>query len=539
MEGMTICDPACGVGKFPLEFIKEHLPTLFKIKEGKIIPKITLVGFDKGFDKEEQRTIILAKANMLIYFCELIKEHMGATKEFAQLFNASFQLKTNSILGTLAAPAQEEYDLILTNPPYVTSGSSNLKEEIAKHTALRNYYKINAMGVEGLFVEWIIQALKKGGKAFVVLPDGVFTRKNDHKLRRYIAETCCIDAVVSLPTKTFFTTPKKTYILAITKKNDIAAVQTDPVFTYLCSEIGESRDVYRFDMAQDDLTEAVDLFNSFKGNKKGFAKLHQDKRCKIQPADRFLHNVDKEWLIEKDWSEEEKIQLGIEENKKKATPQEFSQLLRDTAAMINQYAGLLEKGSGGVKLEDRAAKHIYIDITNTEYFRLKRGKRITRRTINLNKGTVPVYSSSKDAHSPLGYVAKDFLKRNGLVLCNHPSILFNLDGSVGHCFIRNDKEYSFIDVVASLTPLQSTLDIAYVFYELRNAILKTRANYNSKLYFNKIKLYKISIPFPVNSSGAIDLHQQKELVKKYRLLEKAKSNIKEKLEQIAHIRVTM
>lgn len=74
-EGMIICDPACGVGKFLLEPILPNLDRLYKIEKdtnGKDIlkPQITLYGFDKGFDKDEQKTIILAKANMLIYMSE-------------------------------------------------------------------------------------------------------------------------------------------------------------------------------------------------------------------------------------------------------------------------------------------------------------------------------------------------------------------------------------------------------------------------------------------------------------------------------------
>ena len=56
--------------------------------------------------------------------------------------------------------------MVLTNPPYVTSGSSNLKEEIVK-SGLTTHYKVNATGVEGLFMEWIIRSLKLGGKAFI------------------------------------------------------------------------------------------------------------------------------------------------------------------------------------------------------------------------------------------------------------------------------------------------------------------------------------------------------------------------------------
>ncbi|WP_342278925.1 N-6 DNA methylase [Candidatus Tisiphia endosymbiont of Myopa tessellatipennis] len=131
-EGMTICDPACGVGKFPLEFIKDKLDKLFTIENGEIKQKVKIVGFDKGFDKDAQRIIILAKANMLIYFCDLIKDNAGLTKGFANIFNESFILKRESILGTLSEIVENQYDLILTNPPYFSDGSSNFKEEIAK-----------------------------------------------------------------------------------------------------------------------------------------------------------------------------------------------------------------------------------------------------------------------------------------------------------------------------------------------------------------------------------------------------------------------
>ena len=77
-SGMKICDPACGVGKFLLEPILHNLNHLYTIETDehgaeRLVPKITLVGYDKGFDKDEQKTIILAKANMLIYMSELIR----------------------------------------------------------------------------------------------------------------------------------------------------------------------------------------------------------------------------------------------------------------------------------------------------------------------------------------------------------------------------------------------------------------------------------------------------------------------------------
>ena len=220
--GMKICDPACGVGKFLLEPILHDLHRFYVVNDDKLEPQITLAGFDKGFDKDEQKTIILAKANMLIYMSGLIKDNPGMTQEFAKLFNDTFLLQTNSILGTLARPEKEQYDLILTNPPYVMSGSSNLKEEIAKQSELKDYFSISAMGIEGLFMEWIVRALKPGGKAFIVVPDGIMNRSNDKKLRNFILDECIIDAVISLPLNTFFTTNKKTYILVLTKKQPVS-----------------------------------------------------------------------------------------------------------------------------------------------------------------------------------------------------------------------------------------------------------------------------------------------------------------------------
>lgn len=343
--GMKICDPACGVGKFLLEPILHNLNRLYVVSADeagneKLLPQISLSGFDKGFDKDEQKTIILAKANMLIYMSGMIKEHPGLTKQFAELFNNTFTLQTNSILGTLAKPITEEYDLILTNPPYVMSGSSNLKEEISKDDTLKKYFSISAMGIEGLFMEWIVRALKPGKKAFIVIPDGIMNRSNDKKLRDFILEQCNIDAVISLPLNTFFTTNKKTYILALTKKvavnvGGVATLpkQMTPVFTYLCSEIGETRDVYRFDIDQNDLEVASDLFNMFKGAKSKFRT--DDKRCKIVDIEDFYNGT--HWSVDRWWTRDEKIALGIEDNIETVSLEDYIGMVSDTASTLMEF----------------------------------------------------------------------------------------------------------------------------------------------------------------------------------------------------------
>ena len=141
--GMEICDPACGVGKFLLEPILHNLDRLYRIGKDEngqdtLEPQVTLSGFDKGFDKDEQKTIILAKANMLIYMSGMIKEHSDITQKFAQLFNDTFLLQTNSILGTLARPIVDKYDLILTNASEVfgLTARNRINKGFPGHTPL-------------------------------------------------------------------------------------------------------------------------------------------------------------------------------------------------------------------------------------------------------------------------------------------------------------------------------------------------------------------------------------------------------------------
>lgn len=323
-DGANVCDPASGVGGFLLEPIKLHqngVNSYYRVSGDKLIPRLNLIGFDKGFEKEEQLTIILAKSNMLIFLSELLQNNPTLSAEFARIFNSTFKLLSNTVLGTLAIAEPDKYDLILTNPPYVTSGSSNYKEAIKNDARLSSFYKINGIGVEGLFLEWIIRSLKPGKKAFVIIPDGILNRINDARLRQFIKDECELDGVISLPINAFYTTPKKTYILAITKKRGVTEIerkemhQTDPVLTYLASSIGETLDVNRFPIKENDLSEMVSLFNQFKGSKKTFVS--SSLRCKIQPIDTF--DAKESWTVDRWWTNDEKVELGIEDEKEVLT----------------------------------------------------------------------------------------------------------------------------------------------------------------------------------------------------------------------------
>ncbi len=203
---MDICDPACGVGKFLLEAVLPDIDNLFRYENGELKAAVNLFGFDKYSEDNSDRTIILAKANMLIYLSKIITENPSpsSTKKIAELFNKSFTLKKSN-LGTLEELEENKYDLILTNPPYVVNGSGDIKA-IANRTG---YYKCNGLGLEALFLEWIIKSLKEGGTALIVIPDGILSNMANRKLREYILDRCCIEGIISLPINTFLEHPRK------------------------------------------------------------------------------------------------------------------------------------------------------------------------------------------------------------------------------------------------------------------------------------------------------------------------------------------
>lgn len=526
--GSKICDPACGVGKFLLEPIFTKLDQFYEVKNGKLKPKVTIRGFDKGFDKDEQKTIILAKANMLIYFSDLLKENPNITTQFADLFNESFLLKTNSILGTLSDAVENEYDLILTNPPYVTSGSSNLKEEVKKDGDLVNYFKVNAMGVEGLFMEWIVRALKPNGKAFIVVPDGIFNRQNDKNLRQFIIDECFIDGIISLPLNTFFTTNKKTYILALTKKADKKEKQKSPVFSYLVSEIGESRDVYRFDIENNDLSEAVTLYSFFKGNKDSFSKINTDKRCKVFPFKSFEDNIEKSWIIDKWWSEEEKIEIGISEKKEKIGLLEFSSLVEDIAVSISGFQEEIKELS-----EKKKSELTYSNFKLKDLFSIERGKsKYTKKFGNQNKGDFPVYSASNNA--PLTHI--NSFDYNGEYLT------WATNGFAGYIMVIDGK-FSINADRGLLKPIKENININYIKNVLEptlRGLAKGRKGEKGEDEFTKVypsMIENVEIKMPINSNGDFDIDAQNEIVDKILFVQELKLKIEEYKNQIEELNV--
>ena len=76
----------------------------------------------------------------------------------------------------------------------------------------------------------------------------------------------------------------------------------------------------------------VGLFNQFKGAKNSFKT--ESKRCKLQDIERF--DSASYWSVDRWWSKEEKIELGIEEEETILTLEEFEERINDTSKKIEE-----------------------------------------------------------------------------------------------------------------------------------------------------------------------------------------------------------
>jgi type I restriction enzyme M protein len=133
------------------------------------------------------------------------------------------------------AADEEKYSLILANPPF--AGSLDYE-----NTAKDLLTIVKTKKTELLFLALFLRLLKPGGRAAIIVPDGVlFGSSKAHKeLRRMIVEEQKLDAVISLPSGVFKPyAGVSTAILLFTKTNSGG---TDHVWFYDMKADGRSLD---------------------------------------------------------------------------------------------------------------------------------------------------------------------------------------------------------------------------------------------------------------------------------------------------------
>ncbi len=517
-SGASICDPFCGVGGFLLEAILEspQLASTFEPHNGTIAPDVNIVGYDRGSDeKEDERTIILAKANALIYFSELITRYNTPAflEEFAnKVVNQMFRL-VRSNLGTFAIDDVGRHDLILTNPPYVTRGSRSLKDAIAE-AGISDRYAASGRGTESLALQWVVRSLKPGGMALMVVPDGLL---NQNPMLEFVKRHCIVKGIVSLPTRTFYSTPKKTYVLVVERKVETGADQSDPVFTFLVSEIGETRDANRWTIPQNDLVEGVGLFNQFKGSPGTFVS--QSRRCKVVEWGEFVGF--EHWTLDRFcWSDKELQAIGVQsEAAEPYTIEQFNELLqnlRDTSVVLQVS-------------DSRIESSIEVFLGDAALFDLRIGQRVLKKDC-LTEG-VPCISAN--VNDIFGYIAETTLIRD----FNVPSLTWLIDGNFDWYLIESGLEFHPTDHCGVLRILHDDIDAGYLFHTLKAT--KEQPGFDRTYRANLGNVARIGVAIPTCDDGSFDVVRQRELAVMYIQIEEQRGRSMSWLKEIANVQVAV
>ena len=179
----VICDPACGTGGF-LVGAAEYLRDL-KDAEGNVV--LNAPGNREHFNKEmfhgfdfDATMLRIGSMNLMLHGIE------------QPIIEARDSLSENH------AGVSEQFTMILANPPF--------KGSVDKSAIAKDLTKvIKTTKTELLFLALFLRLLKTGGKAAVIVPDGVlFGSSKAHKdIRKKLVEEHKLDGVISMPSGVF------------------------------------------------------------------------------------------------------------------------------------------------------------------------------------------------------------------------------------------------------------------------------------------------------------------------------------------------
>ncbi len=226
-----ICDPACGTAGFLVaasEYVREtHAQALLDRTQRKHFHHSMFHGYD--FDSTMLR---IGSMNMLLHGIE------------------APDIRYRDSLSEGASEDAEKYTLILAHPPFAGS----LDYESTSKDLQRI---VKTKKTELLFLALFLKLLKPGGRAAVIVPDGVlFGSSKAHKtLRRMLVEEQKLDAVVKLPSGVFRPyAGVSTAIVYFTKTNSGG---TEDVWFYDVQADGFSLDDRRNPIEASDLPDVL------------------------------------------------------------------------------------------------------------------------------------------------------------------------------------------------------------------------------------------------------------------------------------------
>ncbi|MGI5949497.1 type I restriction-modification system subunit M [Peptoniphilus sp.] len=174
---------------------------------------------------------------------------------------------------------REKYTLVLANPPF--------KGSLDKDVVSDDLNRItNTKKTELLFIALFLAILKSGGRAAVIVPDGVlFGASNAHKsLRKELIENNKLDGVISMPSGVFKPyTGVSTAILLFTKTG---IGGTDKVWFYDMEADGFSLDDKREKIEENDIEDIIERFHNLEGEE----ERQRTEKSFLVPVDEIIEN---------------------------------------------------------------------------------------------------------------------------------------------------------------------------------------------------------------------------------------------------------
>lgn len=177
--GEKVYDPCCGTSGFLAQAYTQMIARDNTAEDIETLKSSTFYGREK-----ENLIYPISLANMILHGVDQPHIWHGNT------------LTGSEIYGGLFENAPSQYDVILTNPPF---GGKEGKE------AQTNFaYKTSSTSI--LFLQHIIDSLKKGGRCVMVIDEGVLFRTNEDayvKTKRKLLDECNLHTIISLPAGLF------------------------------------------------------------------------------------------------------------------------------------------------------------------------------------------------------------------------------------------------------------------------------------------------------------------------------------------------
>ena len=192
--GESICDPACGTGGFLLGAY-QHILTQYTSEDRRFTDENGFVKGTYGDNLTNDKLWKQLKENTFFgYDFDNTMVRIG----LMNLMLHGISQPNIDLKDTLSKKFNEDnrYDVILANPPF--------KGSIDKGD-INEGFKLGTTKTELLFINRIFNSLKMGGRAAVIVPDGVlFGSSNAHKqAREILINECELQGVISMPSGVF------------------------------------------------------------------------------------------------------------------------------------------------------------------------------------------------------------------------------------------------------------------------------------------------------------------------------------------------